>query len=86
MTTMSTFNVFAQTTSPTWVKARALAMYLLTFQASLAIGSTIWGAVAERVGVRGSLLLSAAVLIFGLTSALRWPLLAKPVEERVHAQ
>jgi MFS family permease len=86
MTTMSTFNVFAQTTSPTWVKARALAMYLLTFQASLAIGSTIWGAVAERLGVRGSLLLSAAVLILGLTSTMRWPLLAKPLEERVHAQ
>ncbi len=85
MTTMSTFNVFAQTTSPAWVKARALAMYLLMFQASLAIGSTIWGAVAERVGVRGSLLWSAAALVVGLTSTMRWPLLKRPVEEQVHA-
>jgi len=74
MITMSTFNVFAQTNAPGWVKARALAVYLLTFQASLAIGSTVWGAVAERVGVRGSLLISAVALVLGLGATARWPL------------
>lgn len=80
MTTMSTFNVFTQTSAPGWVKARVLGVYLLMFQASLAIGSTIWGAVAERISVRGSLLLSAAALVAGLAATLRWPLIHNVVE------
>jgi MFS family permease len=84
MTTMSTFNVFTQTSSPGWVKARALAVYLLMFQASLAIGSTIWGAVADRSSVRGSLLLSAAALVAGLAMTLRFPLIHNVVEEHAH--
>jgi MFS family permease len=86
MTTMSTFNVFAQTNAPTWVKARALAFYLLTFQASLAIGSTIWGAVAERLGVRGALVVSAITLVAGLAGTVRWPLHQHIVEEPLHAR
>jgi MFS family permease len=86
MTTMSTFNVFAQTTSPPWVKARALAVYLLTFQASLAIGSGVWGAVAERWGVRNALIFSAAALVAGLCITPHWPLSdERTVEEAVHA-
>jgi len=84
MTTMSTFNVFAQTSAPGWVKARALAVYLLMFQASLAIGSTIWGAVAEHESVRSSLLLSSAALVAGLAVTLRWPLKHNVVEEQTH--
>jgi predicted MFS family arabinose efflux permease len=84
MTAMSTFNVFAQTTAPQWVKARALAFYLLTFQASIAIGSSIWGAVAERTGTRGALSLAGAVLIGGLALTLRWPLIRESVREELH--
>jgi predicted MFS family arabinose efflux permease len=84
MTTMSTFNVFTQTSSPGWVKARALAVYLLMFQASLAIGSTIWGAVADRLSVRGSLLLSAGALVAGLAMTFRFPLIHNVVEEHAH--
>jgi MFS family permease len=84
MTTMSTFNVFAQTSSPGWVKARALAFYLLMFQASIAIGSSIWGAIADQIGVRGSLLLSAAALAAGLGVTLRFPLVHNVVTERTH--
>jgi MFS family permease len=84
MTTMSTFNVFAQTSAPGWVKARALAVYLLMFQASIAIGSSIWGAIAERLGVRGSLLLSAGALAAGLAVTLRFPLVHNVVTEQTH--
>jgi MFS family permease len=84
MTTMSTFNVFAQTSAPGWVKARALAVYLLMFQASIAIGSSIWGAIAERLGVRGSLLLSAGALAAGLVVTLRFPLVHNVVTEQTH--
>ncbi len=84
MTTMSTFNVFAQTSSPAWVKARALAFYLLTFQASIAIGSSLWGAVAERIGTREALLYSSAVLIAVLGLTPRFPLHLEPAAEELH--
>jgi MFS family permease len=84
MTTMSTFNVFAQTTAPGWVKARALAFYLLTFQASIAIGSSIWGAVAERIGTREAMYVAGVTLLAGLGLTLKWPLLAQPAREELH--
>jgi len=36
--------------TPTWVQARALAIYLLVFQGTIAVGSFAWGALAERFG------------------------------------
>ncbi len=84
MITMSTFNVFAQTSAPGWIKARALAFYLLMFQASIAIGSSIWGAIADRLGVQGSLLLSAVALAAGLAATLRFPLVHNVVTEQTH--
>jgi MFS family permease len=59
---MATLNGAAQIRSPGWVKARALALYLLVFQGSMAIGATFWGAVASRIGVPFTLLTAAAVL------------------------
>ena len=84
MITMSTFNVFAQTSAPGWVKARALAVYLLMFQASIAIGSSIWGAIAERLGVRASLLLSTGALIAGLSVTWRFRLVHNVLTEQTH--
>jgi predicted MFS family arabinose efflux permease len=72
MTTMSTFNVTAQTPPPVWLRARALGVYLLVFQAALAAGSAAWGALAGRIGVHAALLSSAAVLLAGLAGGWRW--------------
>lgn len=74
MATMSTFNVTAQTPPPVWLRARALGVYLLIFQAALAAGSATWGALAARIGVRLALLWSAAALLAGLAGASRWRL------------
>jgi MFS family permease len=60
---MAALNGGAQASSPGWVKARALAVYLLIFQGSMAAGSTLWGAVASRIGVSATLLLAAGLLI-----------------------
>src|ERR1044071_7323241 len=51
MTTMSSFNVSVQTVVPEWVRARALALYLLVFFGSLAAGGATGGAAGARVGV-----------------------------------
>jgi MFS family permease len=81
MTTMSTFNVTAQTPPPVWLRARALGVYLLVFQAALAGGSAAWGALAARIGVRGALLWSAAALLAGLAGG--WRMRLAPAFESV---
>ena len=48
---LACLNTAAQTMCPSWVRARALSMYLLVLQGGMAIGSTMWGAVATRVGL-----------------------------------
>lgn len=68
---MASLNGGAQASSPGWVKARALAIYLLVFQGSMTVGSTLWGSVASAVGVPATLLLAAALLA-GATLLLAW--------------
>ena len=63
MTVNSTLNTAAQTSLPGWVRARALAVYLLVFQGAMAIGSVIWGEVASRYGLRFTLFLAGLALI-----------------------
>lgn len=72
---MAALNGGAQATSPGWVKARALAIYLLVFQGSMAAGSTLWGTVASRIGVSATLLFGAGLLVVvSLLLARRHPL------------
>jgi MFS family permease len=59
----STLNTAAQTALPGWVRARALAVYLLVFQGAMAIGSVIWGEVASRYGLRFTLFLAGLALL-----------------------
>lgn len=72
---MASLNGGAQATSPGWVKARALAIYLLVFQGSMAAGSALWGSVASRIGVPPTLLVAGALLaVAALALAWRFPL------------
>jgi MFS family permease len=72
--TNQNFQIAVQMTAPGWVRARAIATYLLTFQGGLAIGSAIWGVVAERAGEPIALTLASAGLAVGLVAAVRWPI------------
>jgi quinol monooxygenase YgiN len=67
---LSTLTVAAQQASPPWVRARALAIFLIVFQAAIAGGSILWGVVASRAGlgaayfgIAGGLLLGAALAV-----------------------
>jgi MFS family permease len=71
---MSSYNTAAQAAAPAWVRARALAVYLLVFQGGMAVGSALWGAVATRAGSPIALLLAAAGLLLGLLAAARYRL------------
>jgi predicted MFS family arabinose efflux permease len=82
MTVMTTFNVSAQMAPPAWMRARALAVYILVFQGSLAAGSGIWGAIASRFGVPASLLIAAGALVAGLATGARLRLSPKVMEDQ----
>jgi hypothetical protein len=69
--TMSILNVSVQLSVPRWVHARALGLYLMTFQGGLALGSIVWGAIAERSSVSISLLVAAAGMAISLPFVLR---------------
>jgi MFS family permease len=67
------FQIAIQLSAPAFVRARAIAMYLLTFQGGQAIGSAVWGSVAERLGDPAALTLAAGGVALGLVAAVRWP-------------
>lgn len=60
--------------APAWVRARAVAVYLLVFQGCLAFGSLLWGCIASAVGMPLALLYGAAGLLTGLFAMLRYSL------------
>jgi MFS family permease len=77
---LATLNAIAQLILPGWVRARALAVYLLVFQGGQAVGSLVWGAVAGWISTEASLLAAAAVLLLGLATL---PILRLPDPDRV---
>ena len=68
---LACFNVVAQTMCPSWMRARALSMYLLVLQGGMALGSALWGELAARQGVPEALAWSAVALIVGLSTIRR---------------
>lgn len=66
-------NAAVQTSLPAWVRARAVAVFLLAFQASLAVGAIAWGALATHIGVSHALAISAVMIVLSLAYARRHP-------------
>ncbi|MEJ1158889.1 MFS transporter [Prosthecomicrobium sp. N25] len=60
---LTTLNGAAQAILPNWVRGRALAVYLTVFNGAMTAGSLGWGAVAQAVGISGTLILAAAALL-----------------------
>lgn len=52
-----------QSTAPAWVRARAVAIGLISVQASMALGSVLWGMLAAALDTHIALAASAGVLI-----------------------
>jgi MFS family permease len=74
--TASCFNIAVQLSVPAWVQARSLGIYQMVFQGGLALGSALWGAVAERAGTPVALTAAAATLLLSLLLTRRRPLMA----------
>ncbi len=60
---MSTLNTRAQLSVSSWVRARALSMYLMIFYGSMALGSVTWGWIASHYSIRFALLIAAFGLV-----------------------
>jgi MFS family permease len=72
ITVLSSLQVAAQMALPNWVRARGLAVFMAIFMGSMALGSVLWGKVAEVSSIAQALMIAAvgAVVAVGLT--WRW--------------
>jgi MFS family permease len=57
------FNIAIQLSAPRWVAGRALATFQAAISGGVAIGSWIWGHVADGMGTNHALMLSAALML-----------------------
>ena len=74
--TTSSLNVAVQLSVPAWVQARSLGIYQMVFQGGMAIGSAVWGVLAEHISTAFALSAGAAGLLAGLAVARRFPLIS----------
>ena len=72
--TLSLFNVTVQLSTPRWVVGRALALYQTATFGGMAVGSWIWGLVAEGFGTGDALILAGITLIVGAAIGLKFAL------------
>jgi len=68
---LASLSAGTQSSAPAWVRARAVSVNLVSNQASLAIGSALWGAVASAFGTRAALATSALTLVLLLVIGRR---------------
>lgn len=60
---LASLSAGTQSNAPAWVRARAVAMNIVAVQASLAMGSASWGALASAVGTHIALGASAVLVV-----------------------
>ncbi|WP_202872945.1 MFS transporter [Kribbella capetownensis] len=65
---------------PSWVRARALAVYIIVFLGGQGIGALIWGLVAAALGAAATLVVSGVLLVLGAASLVVIPLRARTGE------
>src|SRR6202047_709093 len=73
VTFISLISALMQNLAPDWVRARVLAIFILVYQGSFALGSAAWGAVAQRAGIRIALVCAGV----GTIGSLMFVLFAK---------
>jgi MFS family permease len=84
--TMATLNTSVQLAVPAWVQARALGTYLMIFQGGLALGSIVWGFVAEHSTTPTALASAAVGLLVTMPFVHRFKILQGPVPDHTPYQ
>jgi MFS family permease len=70
---ISLINALVQNLAPDWVQARVLAIFSLVYMGSFALGSALWGGVAQRRGIGLALIYSG----FGTVGSVMLALFAR---------
>jgi len=71
---LANLNVSAQVALPDWVRGRGLAMYVSVFFGSMALGSIVWGGMAEYAGLPVTHFVAAAGALLAIPLTWRWKL------------
>lgn len=74
ITVLSSLQIAAQSAVPGWVRARAMALYLVVFSLGMASGSLLWGTVAQRAGLPAALVSASLALALASLFARRFRL------------
>ena len=75
---LSLFNVSVQLSTPRWVVSRALALYQTSSFGGMAVGSWLWGSLADNYSPVISLYICAAFLIVGALMGLKFTIFEIP--------
>jgi MFS family permease len=68
---VANYHTTIQVVTPSWVRGRVLAVFLLCVFGAMAVGSALWGTVAAAIGLRSALQVAAAGLVLGLCATFR---------------
>ncbi len=75
----SSLNFIAYNSVSSWVRTRVVSVHQLVYWGGVAIGSMIWGIVAEIWGIQTALLAASIGLVIGLVTSTRYKL--KPLTD-----
>jgi hypothetical protein len=67
----STWMTLAHQALPDWVRPRVIALLLLLFQGTQAVGALLWGVIADAFGLSHTLLAAAALMTISIIVLLR---------------
>jgi len=71
---LSLFNTTVQMSTPRWVVGRALSLYQMSIFGGMALGSWLWGSLAESYTLEAALLAAAGTMLAGAAIGLLLPL------------
>ena len=71
---LSSLQVAAQLALPNWVRSRGLAVFMAAFMGSMALGSLLWGNLAQQTSIATALVVAAAGAVLAIGVTWRWQL------------
>ena len=74
VTTNALLNVSLQLSTPRWVVGRAMSLYMMCNAAGLALGSWVWGLIAQSYDLKMALITSAVTVVLGMLACMKYPL------------
>jgi MFS family permease len=70
--TAATLNAELQLFLPGWVRARAVAVYMMTFTGAQALASPVWGLIAQHVSLAAAVWIASGLVVVGGLAGFAW--------------